>query len=303
MEKLITVLISTRNRPDYMPDILNSLSRNKLELFEVVVVDQSTNTESKQYVETFIKDHTEMDLKYILSDTKGLSISRNIGIENAKGKIILFTDDDCIVDDHWVENVAKVFESDEFHASYGRVLPYIPEGEELPPNYEPVACVFGEERIEFASLNPDDFFKIGSGNNMAYRKSVFDEMGDFEPKLGAGAVLKSGEDLEMAYRVLKNGKKILYNPEALVHHKQWRRTGSMLKTAHGYFFGLGVFLWVKALQGDKEPYAIFKRLHYNGYRFMLSGIRKLKPIRIISVLVQTFSLWHARIYVLIHRGY
>jgi glycosyltransferase involved in cell wall biosynthesis len=303
MNKLITLVVSTRNRVHDLPDLFDSLRENDGDLFELLVVDQSTNEDSKRYIEEYLKKYPDFDLRLVTTDTKGLSISRNIGIANAKYDVILFTDDDCVIDKNFISNVAKVFEDSEVQAYCGRVEPYIAEGTVMPKNYEPVACVLRKEKKIFSELHSNDFFTIGSGNNMAYRKKLFEKIGVFEPKLGAGGKLKSAEDIEFFYRILKNRISITYSPDPFVYHKQWRRTSTLISTSYMYFFGIGAVLWEKALRGDEEVKPIIRKVFTKGLMFMKSGVRKFKPMRILVVLVQFVAFLHAKFYIFRNKGY
>jgi GT2 family glycosyltransferase len=64
---------------------------------------------------------------------------------------------------------------------------------------------------------------------MAYRRSLFERIGGFDPALGAGTVTNGGDDLEMFFRVLKEGYTLVYEPSALVRHRH-RRDYVQLRT-------------------------------------------------------------------------
>src|SRR3954453_20674871 len=65
--------------------------------------------------------------------------------------------------------------------------------------------------------------KFGTGANMAFRKSVFEEIGLFDPALDVGTVTNGGGDLDMFFRVVRAGHTLAYEPAALVWHRH-RRT-------------------------------------------------------------------------------
>jgi hypothetical protein len=60
--------------------------------------------------------------------------------------------------------------------------------------------------------------KFGTGANMAYRRTLFDEIGYFDPALDVGTVTNGGGDLDMFFRVLKEGHMLVYEPGAIVRH-------------------------------------------------------------------------------------
>ena len=65
---------------------------------------------------------------------------------------------------------------------------------------------------------------FGTGANMAYRRSLFDKIGYFDPALDVGTATNGGGDLEMFFRVLKEGYVLVYEPRAVVRHRHRRST-------------------------------------------------------------------------------
>ncbi|HEX4342248.1 MAG TPA: hypothetical protein VH255_02600, partial [Verrucomicrobiae bacterium] len=65
-----------------------------------------------------------------------------------------------------------------------------------------------------------------------------DELGGFDDRLGAGAPLKSGEDIDINYRILKSGHCLVYEPTAVVRHNHHRMTAEdVFRTRYLYSFG------------------------------------------------------------------
>jgi len=64
--------------------------------------------------------------KWFTQQNKGPSAARNLGIKNARGEIICFTDDDCIADKRWLEELVKEFTDEGIGGVGGRILAYNP---------------------------------------------------------------------------------------------------------------------------------------------------------------------------------
>ena len=96
---------------------------------------------------------------------------------------------------------------------------------------------------------------IGAGANMAFRKSVFDEVGNFDLHLGAGASGCS-EDSEMWFRIIQSGKKVVYNPRAVVFHKHRETMEGLAAQIHQYMKGHAV---AALMQHRINPYLGYKR--------------------------------------------
>jgi GT2 family glycosyltransferase len=71
--------------------------------------------------------------------------------------------------------------------------------------------------------------RFGTGANMAFRTGIFDRIGGFDPALDVGTPTNGGGDLEMFFRVLKEGGTLVYEPAAIVRHRH-RRSYEQLKT-------------------------------------------------------------------------
>ncbi|MDD5503592.1 MAG: glycosyltransferase, partial [Candidatus Thermoplasmatota archaeon] len=83
---------------------------------------------------------------------------------------------------------------------------------------------------------------IGHGSSMAFRRDVFDKIGKFDERFGVGASFKSGEDVDIFYRILKAGGKIAYAPSAVVRHKHRMTAEEVFKARYGYSFGAAAIM-------------------------------------------------------------
>jgi GT2 family glycosyltransferase len=166
-----------------------------------------------------------------------LDWARNRAIVEAKGELLAYTDDDVVVDAGWIKGVASAFAQDaQVMAVTGLVVPY-----ELETRAQILFERYGGfnrgyQRKQFR-LHPNrrrrwtnlGAGQCGTGANMAYRLSVFEQIGGFDPALDVGTVTNGGGDLEMFYRVQKEGYTLAYEPSAIVRHRH-RRSYDELKT-------------------------------------------------------------------------
>ena len=97
----VSVVIATLDRPEKIPQAVASVLANDYPAFDLTVVDQSTTDET----ESALREVASADprLHYLHVTEAGLSRARNTGIRETTGDIIAFTDDDCVVSDHWVD--------------------------------------------------------------------------------------------------------------------------------------------------------------------------------------------------------
>ena len=102
----ISVVIITKDNPENLRDLLGSLIDQSQMPDEVVVVH---NNSLKNYDTVFDEFRSSLPLKTVLETNPGIPVARNRGIQESNGDLIIFTDDDCIADPFWVQNMVKPF--------------------------------------------------------------------------------------------------------------------------------------------------------------------------------------------------
>jgi GT2 family glycosyltransferase len=152
--------------------------------------------------------------------------------------VIAFTDDDVSVDAGWVRAISDVFASDDLvDAVTGLVIPdeIDTESQRLFEEYGGFSRGFYRRYFrvdtvtgERAAHRHAGAGRFGTGANMAFRRSLFDRIGSFDPALDVGTPTNGGGDLEMFFRVLKEGGTLVYEPTATVRHRH-RRTYDALR--------------------------------------------------------------------------
>jgi len=183
---------------------------------EVIVVDNNSDDDTRLVFEEIAKDF-EPRIRYVLEDKQGLSHARNRGVKEASGEIIAFTDDDVIVDKHWIQNIDKAFkEYDDVVCVGGKILPIweIPKPRWLKPDlYGYLALLDKGDSVAYM-----DALGIW-GANFAVKSEMFKRYGLFDTNLGrTPRKLYSGEEAEFLQRLQNAGEKILYYPLSIIHH-------------------------------------------------------------------------------------
>jgi glycosyltransferase involved in cell wall biosynthesis len=103
-----SVIICTYNRSGSLERTLASLARMELRDsadWELLVVDNNSKDDTRVVVDGFTRA-SGVNCRYIFEKEQGLSHARNRGIREAKGEIIAFTDDDVLLDRHWLKNIS-----------------------------------------------------------------------------------------------------------------------------------------------------------------------------------------------------
>jgi cellulose synthase/poly-beta-1,6-N-acetylglucosamine synthase-like glycosyltransferase len=218
---LVTVAICSRDRTDDLALCLEALSHLDYPNLDLLVVDNAPTTRD---TERLVRG-SYPNIRYICEPRPGLDWARNRAIAEARGQIIAFTDDDVMVDPGWVTALTNVFVEDpQVMAVTGLVLPYELETEAqvLFEWYGGFGRGFTRRWYQVDRPGGERAAKsyawagmFGTGANMAFRCSLFQQIGTFDPALDVGTAANGGGDLEMFFRLLKEGHTLVYEPSGL----------------------------------------------------------------------------------------
>ena len=226
----LSVLICTRNRAQKAQRAAASVLANSFADFELIVVDQSTDTATREAVAAIADDR----VRYVPTDTVGVAISRNIAIRAASADIVVFTDDDCVCDRDWLQAIVAEFAADpQASGVYGRVVPYGQTGSlawdciSVAGDLICPAVIQSPTRV-IVDRPAIPHLVLGGGDNMSFRKEVFQRVGLFNEMLGPGSRIGTGEDTEFSYRLLFNHCRLVYSPQPVVEHDNWMDRGQFV---------------------------------------------------------------------------
>ena len=243
-----TVVVCTIGR-ESLTNTLKTLANNSVKSFELFIVSQGSLTVKKK-VNSLINTYKDKihKLKHFHLTHLGLSKSRNFAIRKFHSQLLVFVDDDCMVESNWLENIEKSFLSDQkIDVVFGRVLPYKPE---LHKGFMCISITsFKNTRIYKSPLMYNR--AIFPGNSMAIKRDVFLRMGFFKEWLGVGSHAYATEDEEMAFRILRTGGRILVNSDIISYHNRWLKRSDYHSIMKRYTCGFFAAFTYHALKGDK----------------------------------------------------
>lgn len=216
----MTVLICTFNRAASLSETLHSINRCELPgaaALELIVVDNNSSDDTRAVCDSFAAE-SRIPFRYFLEASQGLSFARNRGVSEARGRTIIFTDDDVLVEPNWLVAFEMEFADPGTACVFGRIHPdwrgSRPEWfhEELGPAY--ALLDYGGERVE---VRTRDFEFYGA--NFGLRKDVLLSLGGFDTRLGRTAgKLYIGEETRVFTALLRAGLSIVYQPAIVVLH-------------------------------------------------------------------------------------
>jgi glycosyltransferase involved in cell wall biosynthesis len=257
----VSVVICTRNRAATLRLCLESLAQMTCQPAEVLIVDNAPQDDSTEKVAAAFTN-----VRYVVEPTPGLSYARNTGVKQATYDIIAFTDDDVMVHPEWVYRVWETFQDKKVFAMTGLVIASELETEaqqifekhwSFNRGYLDVA--YDQAYFKRVEAAGPPVWEMGAGANNAFRKQVFDKVGLFDERLGAGASGCS-EDSEMWFRILVSGDTVQYNPRAVVHHTHRKQLSELKRQIYAYMRG---FAAAALIQQDQHPAAGYsKQLWY-----------------------------------------
>lgn len=252
----VSVIIPTRNRHQALKNCLESIIASGSSYKEILVVD-SSDEPVREKNEELTKG---LGAKYSYEGRKRLAVARNTGIRMSRGDIVVFADDDFIVDKDWLNKLIQNYSDPEVISCSGRMRPYHENSaSRLFEKYQDFDL--GEEKHIFTGKDISLLKLLGLiteiGNKAlgsktplpwaagagfcSFRKKIFNEIGFFDEDLGRGN-FSTGEDTDMMYRILKKtGYKIVYEPEAIVYHDHPYTLEAISRFAYNYGSILPVF--------------------------------------------------------------
>jgi poly-beta-1,6-N-acetyl-D-glucosamine synthase len=205
---LVSVIIPARNECRNIEALLSDLANQRHAAFEVIVVDDHSEDDTFRVVHDFANRNSR--IRIISNKGQGKKVALTLGVESAKGSIIVTTDADCRVSPEWLSVLAHSFEDKNVKMAFGGV------------RMEATSAFSSLQSLEFARL-------IGSGMaiaslwhpvmcngaNLAFRKSAFEEVAGYEDNLH----IPSGDDEFLMRKILvlyPTGVKAVFHRGAVV---------------------------------------------------------------------------------------
>lgn len=271
----ITVIIPTYNRCEILDVTLASLASiaaNNLS-WEIIVVDNNSNDNTQRIVHRF---EDVLPIKYLSEKKQGKNFALNAAISIAQGAILVFADDDILVDKNWLTEIySSTQRYPERKVFGGKIIPLFPEG---TPQWMKTSdysnFVYGihdPPQGEGAYLNSG----TPGGANCWVLRSIFDDGNRYDVDIGPkGTGRISGSELEFFTRLLRGGVEPVYIPSAVVLHRiQQFQTQKKYLLKRSYSSGLGFIHIFGSYTGPKMfgvPRFLFKQIWESFLKAVLS---------------------------------
>tara|TARA_R110002073_G_scaffold279026_1_gene443070 strand:+ start:347514 stop:348359 length:846 start_codon:yes stop_codon:yes gene_type:complete len=222
-----SIIIATLNRIEEPLLMLDSLTKQTMKDFEVLLIDQNDDDILKKALERYVN---VLPIKHIRTTLKGASNARNTGIENAKGKFLSFPDDDCEFYETFLEEIFQYFESTNIDGIVttskdkydGRAISILMSSNPQPINRKNVLKTV----VEFGIIIKANKVK----------ETLFD------PKMGVGTTISpywSDEGPDFILRLIEKGVRFNYCPEFYIFHPNPVKNYNDKTALRSYNYGKG----------------------------------------------------------------
>ena len=238
---LVSIIIPVHNNFRYTYHLLISiLNKNTNIPYEIIIADDMSKDETKiieQYTKNIIVLHNEKKYNFLLNCNKASKY--------AKGKYILFLNNDSKVNYGWLDSLVNLIESDDKIGMVGSKLIF-PNGK----LQEAGGIVFNDgecanygrydnsDKPEYNYVKEVDYI---SGASILIRKSIWEKIGGFDERFTPAYY----EDTDLAFQLRKNGYKVIYQPQSILIHFEGISNGKKLNSGIKKFQEINKFKFIK----------------------------------------------------------
>ncbi len=223
IEPYFSIIIPVYNRPDEVQELLDSLTVQTYKDFELVLVEDGSTRRCDEISRAYAD---RLTIRYFYKENSGRSLTRNYGMERAKGGYFVFFDSDCIIPPTYFETVYRRLNEhyvdcyggpDAAHASFSPLQKAI--NYSMTSFFTTGGIRGGKSSLE--KFTPRTF-------NMGFSKEVYQLVGGFADMFG--------EDIDLSLRIRNAGFTLALFRDAYVYHK--RRVSFRSFYRQVYVFGM-----------------------------------------------------------------
>jgi len=229
----VSIIIPTFRRPEGIKLVLESIKTQTANgrALEIVVADNDPQASAKDYVETFASS-CQTPVNYVHIPEPGVSNARNGALDKARGRYIIFIDDDMEATDGYIETFLRVSES------YDAAIVFLPAVAAMPDPEDPrnmyMAPFFSRvfENTEEGLVEGH----LGTGGCLLDLAKCSMPVPAFDPALNE----VGGEDDQLFMHLVEHGAKVAWSPHALAHeHVPSKRATPEYLWTRNFAFGQG----------------------------------------------------------------
>ena len=216
-EPLVSIVITAKNEAKTVENCIKSLLNQTYKNFEIIFIDARSIDKTFEKV-TKLEEESRLFpncKRYIVISTEANTPAkgRNIGVKQAHGEIIAFTDADCIPNNNWIINLLKNIPKNKGMVGGPNIIKHFKNSRILFAIDAVFSSYLGSGgSAQFLKIDKSKEVSAIAACNMAIHKNLFEEIGGFDE------ALRYNEDSNLCNQIRKKGHKIIYSPEAKISH-------------------------------------------------------------------------------------
>ena len=268
-----SVIVPAYEHPGNLDSCLEALALLDYprDLFEVIIVDDGSRTAPEKVVNPYKE---QIDIRLFVQEHSGPATARNTGALQAKGEVLAFTDSDCSVDRGWLKALAEAFDRTPGAVIGGHTF------NRLTGNIYSTASQLIIDYLYSYYNSDEDESRFLASNNLAVPAAMFRAVGGFDQSFR----LAAAEDRELSERLLDNGYRLVYTPEAIVYHFHSLNMRSFCKQHFNYGLGACCFHKTRGGKGRKRRRPEPVMFYLNLLRYPFSRVRGLKIFPLVILM-------------------
>ncbi|TNE70354.1 glycosyltransferase family 2 protein [bacterium] len=261
-EPFISIIIVSWNAIHHLKRFLPSVVATEYRRFEIILADNASTDESAEWVKT----NFPTVLVHTLDKNYGYCGGNNKAADVANGDILLFLNNDVEVDENWLNALSSIFSDETVGAAQPKLRAYL-QKEKF--EYAGAAggyidylgypfCkgrVFDTLETDYGQYDTPDEIIWASGAALAIRKDVFLELGGFDESFEFHM-----EEIDLCWRLLRTGKRIVYVPDSVVYHLGGGSLNALSPRKTYYNFRNNWWMLMKNIQPNRFYTILWRRL-------------------------------------------
>ena len=204
----VSIVIATYNGEAHITDCVESLISQSYPLEQreiIIIIDPKTTDRTKEILSKY-------PITAIVGALGGPASCRNEGVDNSKGEIIAFIDDDSTAKKDWLERLISNFSDTDIGGVGGN--PVDPKQGTFHEYNQIISGLSGFQQVKERIYVSKENYRTLPTSNVCYLKKVFMDIGGFDTRFKRAA----SEDRDLLWRILKNGYQLIYDPAAISYH-------------------------------------------------------------------------------------
>lgn len=217
----LSLIIPCYNRVQQTKSLLDSL-RKSTYTCEIILIDDC----STENINELVSKYNDLAIHYYRNDpNKGPAFSRNLGIQLSTYEYVAFTDNDCMVTENWLGNIYKsiIMSSDNIAGVGGKIV---------AKHNNIISLYYTYHKILDPWFYKGQFLYLVTANAI-FKKKALQQVHCFDESI----TVPGGEDPGLCFKLINEGYKFAYNPEAIVIHDFQKGIRSFMRTFYRYGFG------------------------------------------------------------------